>query len=222
MNTTLDVTAEPVAAGRRAGGSTWPGLLLVIGAAVLGDGALLTSAYRGSSLISDDRLSYPWDGATAVTTSLVWGAAQVLLVLGLVAFARSGPIVGRAGRRGAWVAVAGASLHVVAHALSVLFHDAELSDGGAVVVLSLFGVGTVLTAVGMVVAGVDVRRSGAWPGWRGLTPLVLGGWMLVMIPLQFTAALPVAVGVYALTWMALGVAMVQAAAAPTPEGTSSD
>lgn len=214
MTTTHDVTVDRSDA--RTGGrpSLWPGLLIVIAGTVFADGAFLTAAYRGASPVSDDRLSFPWSGATAVTTSVVWGTAQVLLTVGLVAFARSDAIAGRSGRRGAWVAVLGSALYVVAHAVSIPFHDADLSDGGAMVALTLFGVGTLLTAVGMVIAGLDARRTKVWQGWHRSVPLSLGVWMLVMMPLQFTPLLVVAVGVYAALAIALGVAMVEEAVAP--------
>lgn len=218
MNTLMDATTDRPALGRRVHASIWPGVLIVIAGAIFADGAFLTAAYRGASPVSDERLSYPWDGATAVTTSVVWGAAQVMLVLGLTAFAGSATIVGRAGRRGAWVAVAGASVYVVAHAVSVVFHDADMSDGGAMVALTCFGLGTLLTAIGMIVAGRDVLHSGVWHGWHRLTPIVFGGWMLAMMPLQFTAALVVAVAVYALVTIAFGVAMIEGAISPMGEG----
>lgn len=212
MATTHDVTPDRPRASTTARPAIRPGILIVIAGTVFADGAFLTAAYRGSSPVSDDRLSYPWTGATAVTTSVVWGVAQLLLTLGLVAFARSDAITGRAGRRGAWVAVAGSALYVVAHAVSIPFHDAEMSDGGAMVALTLFGVGTLLTAVGMVVAGLDVRRTAAWRGWHRLVPLALGVWMIAMMPLQFTPLLVVAVGVYAGLAIALGWAMIGEAA----------
>lgn len=185
-----------------------PGLLIVIAGAVFGDGSLMTAAQRASSSVAKNRLSFPWEGATAVTSSLLWGGAQLLLVLGLVAFARSNAITGRAGRRGAWGAVVGGWMFAAAHATSVVFRDAEVDEAGAMVAITLFGVGTVVTAVGMLVAGRDVAASRIWSGWRRQTPLVFGGWSLAMIPLQFTAALPVAVAVYAATIVALGVAML--------------
>lgn len=218
MNPLVDATTDRrPAPGQSAIASIWSGVLIVMSGAIFADGAFLTAAYRGSSPVSDERLSYPWDGATAVTTSVVWGAAQVMLVLGLIAFARSDAIVGRAGRAGAWVAVAGASLYVVAHAVSVVFHDADMSDAGAMVALTCFGLGTLLTAIGMIVAGRDVLRAGAWHGWRRFTPIVFGGWMLAMMPLQFTAALVVAVGIYALVTIAFGVAMIESAI-PSQQG----
>jgi hypothetical protein len=135
----------------------------------------------------------------------------VLLVLGLIAFARTRVPNVRIGRVGAALAVAGATLYVPAHVLSVIAHDAALEDPVAIVVLTLFGIGAVLTAIGMLMAGTAIRRSGAWTGWRGYTPLALGAWMVLMVPLQSTAALPVAVGGYALAVMALGVALIEAA-----------
>ena len=77
-----------------------PGLLLIIASAVQGDGALITAAYRNASPISDEQLSYPWADATATTTSLLWGTTQVLFVVGLMAFARSGAAPSKAGQVG--------------------------------------------------------------------------------------------------------------------------
>jgi hypothetical protein len=191
--------------------SIWPGLMMVVAGAVQGDGAVLTAAYRGASPVSEDQLSFPWEGATAITTSLVWGAAQVLLLLGLIAFACTGVPNVRIGRAGAALAVAGATLYVLAHVLSVIAHDASLDDPVAIVVLTFLGIGTVLTAIGMLMAGTAIRRSGAWTGWRGFTPLALGAWMVLLVPLQFTAALPLAVGGYAVAVMALGVALIEEA-----------
>jgi hypothetical protein len=185
-----------------------PGLLTIIAAAVQGDGAVITAAYRNASPISDEQLSYPWAGATAITTSLIWGFTQVLIVVGIMAFARSGAAPTTAGRVGGRLAAAGALLYVIGHALSLVAYDAPLDDPISVAVLSCFGVGTVLSAVGLIMAGAATLRSGAWSGWRRYTPLVLGVWMVAMMPLQFTPALPVAVGIYALAVMALGLALI--------------
>lgn len=185
-----------------------PGLLVVIAGAVQGDGALITAAYRSASPVSDEQLSFPWDGATAITTSLIWGITQVMLVVGLVAFTHSGAVSAKAGRVGARLAVAGASLYVVAHTLSLAGYDAAINDPIAVAVLACFGVGTLLTATGLMMAGTATLRSGVWSCWRRYTPLALGAWMVVMMPLQFTSALPVAVGIYAVAVAAFGLAMI--------------
>jgi hypothetical protein len=199
-------TAQPTSGDLRA--ALAPGLLTIIAGAVQGDGAMITAAHRGASPVSDEQLSFPWAGATAITTSLIWGVTQVLIVVGLMAFARSGAAPTRAGRVGARLAVAGALLYVTAHALSLVAYDAPLDDPISVAVLSCFGVGTLLTAVGLIMAGTSTLRSRVWAGWRRCTPLVLGAWMVAMMPLQLTPALPLAVGIYALLVMALGLAMV--------------
>lgn len=193
-----------------------PGLLTIVAAAVQGDGAIITAAYRSASPVSEEQLSYPWDGATAITTSLIWGASQVLIVVGLVAFARSGAAPSTAGRVGGRLAVAGALLYVVAHGLSLVALDAALDDPISVGVVSCFGVGTVLTAVGLILAGTAALRAGVWSRWRRCTPLVLGVWMVVMVPLQFTPALALAVGVYALAFLALGLALIVEDLEPEP------
>ena len=185
-----------------------PGLLVIIAGAVQGDGALISAAYRNASPISDEQLSYPCSGATAITTSLIWGTTQVLFVVGLVAFARCGAARSKSGRVGGRLAVLGALLYFVAHALSLVGYDAALGDPIGVAVVSCFGVGTLLTAVGLVMAGTSTLRSGVWSSWRRYAPLALGVWMVAMMPLQFTPALPVAVGIYALAAVALGLAMI--------------
>ena len=199
-------TTQPLRRDLRA--ALAPGLLTIIAGAVQGDGALMTAAHRNASPVSDEQLSYPWNGATAITTSLTWGLTQLLIVVGLMALARSGAVPTATGRAGGRLAVTGALLYVVAHALSLVAYDAALDDPISVGVLSCFGVGTLLTAVGLIMAGTVALRSGVWSGWRRRTPIVLGVWMVVMMPLQFTAALPVAVGVYALAVMALGLALI--------------
>ncbi len=207
MTTHSTTTTKPLG-GPELRNALAPGVLTIIAGAVQGDGALITAAYRNASPISEDHLSYPWSGATAVTTSLIWGVTQLLIVVGLMAFARSGAASTTAGRVGGRLAVAGASLYVVAHALSLVAYDATLDEPISVAVLSCFGAGTLLAAVGLLMAGTAALRLTVWSGWRRYTPLVLGVWMVAMMPLQFTPALPFAVGIYALAIMALGLALI--------------
>lgn len=191
--------------------SVWPGLATVVAGAILIDGAVLTAAYRRVSPTADEQLSFPWDGATAVATSALWGAAQLLLVWGLVAFARSGAVVSRSGRIGQAIAIAGSSLFVLAHLLSAIEHDALIDESDAIAPLACFGVGTVLLAVGMILAGVGTLRAAEWTGWRRFTPIALGIWMFAVMPLQFTSALAAAVAIYGIAVLALGAALVEEA-----------
>lgn len=186
----------------------WAGLLTIAAGVILLDGVALTAAYRSSAPpVSHDKFSYPWHGATAVATSVLWGLAQAFLVVGLTVFARHASDLGRAARIGSRLAIAGGALFVTAHAVSAIAYDANTDDPTAVVVGILFGLATVLMAIGLLIAGTAVRRSGRWTARASLAPLGLGAWMIAMIPLQFTAALIVAVGIYAIAVIAFGVAL---------------
>ena len=185
------------------------GAAAIVAGAVQVDGAILTQTYSGASPVADDVFSFPWEGATAVATSVTWGLAQVLLVAGLVVFARSGATgPSRGGRVGAVLAVVGSALYVAGHALSLVFRNARLDDSGALVVIALFVVGGLLTLVGFLMAGAATLRAGRWTSWRRWAPLAAAAGMLVVTPLQATSFLALSVAVYAATIVALGVAMV--------------
>lgn len=199
---------RPPGASATATSTPWPGIATVIAGAILLDGAVITAAYRGSSPISEDQFSFPWNAATAVATSLTWAAAQALLVVGLVAFVRTHTHSGRLGRAGGRMAIGGGLAYVAAHLVSAFAYDASTDEIGAILAMSLFGIGTLALAAGLLAAGSETPRSSA-RSWTRYAPLALGSWMLLMIPLQFTAALAVAVGVYAVLIIAFGVALIE-------------
>ncbi len=186
----------------------WPAVLTVVAGSIFLAGAILTGAYRGSSPVSEDAFAFPWEGATAVATALTWGLAQAFMVVGLVAFARSDAPSGRSGRAGAWLAVAGGVAYTLAHLVSVAAYDASTDEAGAIAAMSLFGAGTVALAIGLLLAGRSSFRRPRSPSSVGWAPLALGIWMVLMIPLQFTSALAVAVGGYAILVVAFGVSLM--------------
>lgn len=212
MTTHLAVPAEGQAtnhAETRTLGQLLPGAAGLVYAGVQLDGGITAAAYRGISTVPDDRLSFPFAGSLATATSLTWGLAQVLFVVTLVAFTRSGAVgAARTGRIGAWMAVVGSVVFVAAHAVSVAFRDARLDDSAGRAAITLFAIATLLTAVGFILAGVAVARAGRWTAWRRYTVLAVGVWMLCMLPLQFTSLLPLSVAVYAATIAAFAVALL--------------
>lgn len=212
MTTNLATSTQDQAAARpgvRTLGQLLPGAAGLLFAGISLDGGVLADAFRGMSTVPDDRLSSPFSGALATATSLTWGLAQALFLVTLVAFARGGAVgTSRPGRFGAWLAVLGGIVFVVAHGVSVIFRDAVLDDPAGVTAVTLFGVASVLTAAGFIMAGVAVARAGRWTAWRRYTVLAIGFWMLCMVPLQFTALLPLSVVVYASTIAAFAVALL--------------
>jgi hypothetical protein len=190
--------------------------MTVVAGAILLDGAVLTAAYRGSTPTTEHDFSFPWHGTTAVATSLMWGAAQALLVSGLIDYARRQRRERRLGRAGARLAVAGGVAFVAAHLVSALAYDASTDDVAAIVAITLFGIGTLALAAGLLTAGTATLRSTSRTPWSKWAPLALGAWMVLMIPLQFTAALVVAVAVYSLLVIAFGASLLDDHIPPQP------
>ena len=212
MTTHVAATAgnqAPTRSEARTVGQILPGAAGLLYAGIQLDGGIIAAAYRGTSTVPDDRLSFPFSGSLATTTSLTWGLAQALFILTLLAFVRSGAVgTSRAGRIGAMVALVGGILFVGAHALSLIFRDAGVGDPAGLAVIALFGVGTLLSAGGFIVAGLAVVRAGHWTSWRRYSVLTVGIWMLCMLPLQFTPLLPLTVAIYAATVAAFAVALL--------------
>jgi hypothetical protein len=212
MTINLAAPAEnQAAAGSAAGpvGQLLPGAAGLLYAGVQLDGGITAAAYRGISTVPDDRLNFPFSGSLATATSLTWGLSQALFVVTLIAFVRSSGVgASRVGRIGAGLALVGGITFVAAHAVSAIFRDARLDDPAGLAAITLFIIGTLLTAVGFIMAGVAVVRARRWTSWRRYPVLAVGIWMLCMLPLQFTPLLPLSVAVYAATITAFAVALL--------------
>jgi hypothetical protein len=76
-----------------------------------------------------------------------------------------------------------------------------------VLVGAVFGVATVLTAVGFLVVGIATLRAGVWRGWGRFTPLGVGIAACPLVAIGLTHALPTGVAVYGLCLFAFGVAL---------------
>ncbi len=150
------------------------------------------------------------DGAAFVAFELVWALAQLFLLVGLVALARSRPWADRrAGRVGLAIAVVGRLVFLAAELDCIRLGTNDSN---------LLPVGMVLTLVGMTTLGVAVVRQRCWVGWHRWAPLAMGVYPLVaMLPLVAITGEPptVTIGLWAATFAALGVAQGREAA-PAP------
>jgi hypothetical protein len=152
---------------------------------------------------------YPWEEEGPFVTFSVFSTALHLLVaVGLVAFGASGVAGGsRLARGGVAAAVAGTLLLAVGEVASIPISDALVDDGSAQAVGAVFGLGSVLSAAGLLVLGWTTLRAGVWTDWRRFTPLVAGIWTTALVGLAFTKALPASVGLYGLCLLAMAVAL---------------
>jgi hypothetical protein len=187
-------------------------------------GLLVETVVTPASDIPDDRWSYPWSGAAFVAVCVVYAAFHALVYYGVLGFARGGAAgTGRAARIGTATALAGTAVLFVSEFLSIPVADQRVDDTGAALVGACFGLGTLLSAVGFVVAGVATVRAAHWDGWRRYTPLATGVWLTALVFLAMTPLLPVGVAVYGLLLTALGVAVATGpvrTAAPAPRAAA--
>ena len=184
------------------------GTACAAGAAVLAVGGLATQVVAASTDVSDQAWSYPWSSGTSMAISVLWAAAQALLVVGVLAVRRSGAAgTTRAASLGLTLAAVGTALIVVGHLASLPVADQAVDDTGPLLVGGVFGLASVLSAVGLLMAGSAAVRARRWAGWRRFAVLATGLAMVVLIGLQLTPALPTAVALYALGFLGVGVAL---------------
>ncbi len=156
--------------------------LVCLVAGILGAASgVFLSVYPGQ--VPDDRYSYPLTAAGFVAIQLWFGVHHLGLLAGIAA---QGPAdvlgSGKAGRWGVRLGVAGMALLALAEVLAVTARHEVVGEGTALLD-TLYGVSTTVIGVGLVVAGLAVRRAGRWTGWRGNVVLVAGIWVFVpMIP----------------------------------------
>jgi hypothetical protein len=185
-----------------------PAVGLIAAAATQIDAAIITNAYRSASPAPKDSLNFPWYGGLAGQISTWWAFADLFLVIGLGALARSRALrSNKAGRIGGWIAVLGAAMLVVANFLSAANADAMMADSIGGAIGAMFGGGTVLLGLGLTLAGVAVIRSGTWHGPARFIPLANGIWSFAMISLIFGDQLQIAIGIMAALQVALGAAL---------------
>ena len=186
-----------------------PAVGLIVAAAAQLDAGITTNAFRAVSPAPEDSLNFPWYGELAGQISTWWSFTGLFLVVGFGAFALSGAVrLSRGGRAGAWATVVGAALLVVANFMSAVNADAMMDDSISKVIVGFFAGATLLVAAGFVAAGVATLRSGTWRGVGRYVPLALGLWCFLLIPIQFTGALQVGVGIFAALQVALGAALL--------------
>jgi hypothetical protein len=198
------------------------GLVGVLGGALTAiSGLLVQGIVQPASDVSDEMWSYPWTSGAFVPVSMAYAVFHALVFVGVLGFARSGVAgAGRAARIGTAVALTGTAVLLVAELLSIPIADQRLDDTGPGLVGAVFGLGSALSAIGFIVAGIATIRAGRWDGWRRFVPLATGVWLAILVGLATTAALAGGVTVYGLCIAVLGVALVTQPAPSAPRSLS--
>jgi hypothetical protein len=194
---------------------------IAAGAATAVAGAVLAFALQPTTDISDDMWRYPWSSSAAfVVFSALSAALHALVIVGLVAFGRSGAAgSSRAATCGIGLAIAGTALLLVGELASIPIRDAGVDDTTAVVVGALFGVASIASTIGFLLTGWATLRARVWHGWHRFTPLAVGVWLVVLTPVGLAAPtlLHGGVGIYGVCLLAMAIALHTE---PTPDAAA--
>lgn len=184
------------------------GIALIAGALITAIGGVVSQFVQASTTVSDNLWRYPWSSDVFVPVSLLWAAAHVLVIIGLLGFRRSA-IAGdsSAARRGITLAVAGTALLFAGEIASLPMTDEATDSTAGGIVGAVFGLGTLLSAVGLLLAGKATLSARHWQSWRRFTPIAAGAWTLVLVGVAMTKALSTGVAIYGLCLLALGIAL---------------
>ena len=193
------------------------GVACVVGAVVLTLGGVATQVVAAGTSVSDKVWHYPWQSGTFVAITILFAVAQTLLVGGVVGLRRSGAGGhGRTARAGLALAGTGTAVIVVGHLVSIPVRDQPVDDIGAVAAGLVFFLGTVLSAVGFLLAGAATLRTTRWRDARRFIPVATGIWAAAMLGLQFTPFLPTAAAVLTALFLALGIALMRPSTSVAP------
>jgi hypothetical protein len=184
---------------------------IVAGAGTAIAGAVLAFGIQPATDISDDFWRYPWSSSGAFVAFSVFSAVlHALVIVGLVAFARSGAAGSSRGAAvGVALAVAGTALLLVGELASIPIRNAQVDDTSAVIVGAIFGLASIASTCGFLLVGWATLRAGVWHGWRRFTPLVTGIWLVILTPVALASPtlLHGGVGIYGLCLLAMAIAL---------------
>ncbi len=152
-----------------------------IASGVLGVAAgVATLAYPDA--VPDTQWSYPFSVSAQWAVSVVLAVSHALTGAGFLGVLRAGPH--RSSRTGAialWAAIIGYAGLAVCELLSGAIGGRLVDSPTADTVSNAFGVASMLTAIGSVVAGIVIARAGVWTGLAQWIVLGSGVVMIVVV-----------------------------------------
>ncbi len=161
--------------------------------------------------VSEDMFSYPLtaDGFTIIQ---IWFFFQHLGLLAGTAALASPAVTAqnRSARWGTGIAFAGMALLAVTELIAITARNSTYPGDGTGLLDALYGVSSVATGVGLILAGIAVRKGGRWTGWRRLVVLVAGIFVFVpMMPALFGPFIlaRLSIAVWMLLFAGLGYAL---------------
>jgi hypothetical protein len=188
---------------RRAGAASLAGAAFTIA------GSVVIGVAQASSDVPQSLYRAPLSHGAFVALA-VYAALTHLLILAALIELRRSEVAGTSNwaRLGLGAALAGTTLLFACEWATIPLVDRHDNSTAAVLVDSLFGLATILVTAGMIAVGCAMLRSGRLRSWRRSAPLACGLLSLAVIPIQFTSAIWLGIGIYAIGYAILGAALV--------------
>jgi hypothetical protein len=182
MSGYIVTSAEPAAAKPSLTQLSHGGWCCAVGGAIAAAGAIVTSVVH--TAVPSTRESYPWTPGTAQILQLVWTACSALVLVGVIALARSG-LAGHSplARAGVAITVVSMALLVPAQASFVFVAHAATSSSASSALGAIATIIAVVAAVGFTLTGIATLQAGRWRRPGRYLPLACGLFvLLVMLP----------------------------------------
>jgi hypothetical protein len=128
---------------------------------------------------ANDLFRYPFTTAEFSFFHVVFFLQHLGLVVLLIALSLSGAARGRSFPVGAWLAVLGMALLSIAVGGDGVSMPTSTRNAGAIG--TTYGLASVVTGLGMLLAGIEIARTGRWSEWRRWTPLATGACVFVVV-----------------------------------------
>ena len=202
---TLPATSVPVWVSRAG--------LVCLAAGILGAvSGILLAFYPGQ--VSEDMFSYPFTAGGFIVLQIWFFFQHLGLLAGIAALPRAETMSqGWSARWGTGLAAWGMLLLAVTELIAIAARNSTYPGDGTGLLDVLYGVSSFAVGVGLILAGIAIRRRGRWTGWRGLVVLVAG--VFVFVPMTPALMGPfvlarLAITVWMLLFAALGYALWKA------------
>lgn len=177
--------------------------------------------------VPEDQWSYPFPASVQWALSIILAVTHALTLAGFLGLLVADPHRrNRAAVIGIWIAAVGYAGLTICEVLSGAIGAESNSSSLAVNVGSAFGVASLLTAFGSVIAGVVIVRTRAWHGLGRWMVLSSGVIMVVLVtPANISGDLvfrTVALTLWSLTFIPLGRAIMSSSSSETHTRRSQD
>ncbi|MBG6214772.1 MULTISPECIES: hypothetical protein [unclassified Cryobacterium] len=157
--------------------------------------------------VPPERFSYPFRSMGFTIAQLVFALQHVTMALLLVALMQTAAGRSKLARGGLITAVSGLVLLTILELVAITAADAMMGDPLYLTITAVYGIPTLIAAVGLVLGGIGILRAGVWQSGGRFLPLILG--VFVFVPVMPALAGPnwagrVAIGIWCLLFAVQG------------------